>query len=158
MDMRRHDREITDPAKIDEIIRACHCCRLGFADAGEVYIVPLNFGFTSEGGKRTFYFHGATEGRKIGLIRQSPRVAFELDTHYRLNEAETACGYSARFQSVMGTGIVHLLEDHAEKAEALRHIMQHNTGKADWTFPEAMLTGTAVFRCEVETISCKEHE
>ena len=32
--MRRHDREITDAAQIDAVIRACDCCRLGFADGG----------------------------------------------------------------------------------------------------------------------------
>ena len=35
--MRRKDREITDKQKIDEIIRGCHCCRLGFCDGDEVY-------------------------------------------------------------------------------------------------------------------------
>jgi len=29
-----------------------------------VYIVPLNFGFKSENGRRTFYFHGAKEGKR----------------------------------------------------------------------------------------------
>lgn len=42
--MRRKDREITEPAKIREIIEASHCCRLGFFDGKEVYIVPLSFG------------------------------------------------------------------------------------------------------------------
>ena len=40
-EMRRKDREITDEAKIDEIISRCNCCRIGFNDSGEVYIVPL---------------------------------------------------------------------------------------------------------------------
>lgn len=44
-EMRRKDREVTDEAKIDEIISRCNCCRIGFNDSGEVYIVPLNFGF-----------------------------------------------------------------------------------------------------------------
>ena len=39
--MRRNDREVTDIAKISDIISKCHCCRLGFYDAGKVYIVPL---------------------------------------------------------------------------------------------------------------------
>ena len=46
-EMRRKDREITDEAKIDEIISRCNCCRIGFNDSGEVYIVPLNFGYVS---------------------------------------------------------------------------------------------------------------
>ena len=47
-EMRRKDREVTDEARIDEIISRCNCCRIGFNDSGEVYIVPLNFGYTYE--------------------------------------------------------------------------------------------------------------
>ena len=39
--MRRKDREVTDSQKIREIILSCRCCRLGFYDNGQVYIVPL---------------------------------------------------------------------------------------------------------------------
>ena len=46
--MRRKDREITDEAKIDEIILNCNCCRLGFNDGGKVYIVPLSFGYSRD--------------------------------------------------------------------------------------------------------------
>ena len=109
--MRRSDREVTDPKQIRDIIDHCTCCRLGFWDGQEVYILPLNFGYEEADGKRVFYFHSAKEGRKIDLIAKAPRVGFELDTNYKLNEAETACGHSARFQSVIGTGVLRLLSD-----------------------------------------------
>ena len=48
--MRRTDREVTDPAAIDAIIRACPCCRLGLRDGEGVYLVPLNFGFANVDG------------------------------------------------------------------------------------------------------------
>lgn len=79
--MRRNDREITDREKIREIIQKCYCCRLGFNDAGKVYIVPLSFGYEEIGDRRVFYFHGATEGRKIELIRKTHYAAFELVLH-----------------------------------------------------------------------------
>ena len=66
--MRRKDREVTDAFKIEEIIAGCHCCRLGFNDDGEIYILPLNFGWEKQGGGYVLYFHGAREGRKIDLI------------------------------------------------------------------------------------------
>ena len=43
--MRRKDREVTNSAKIADIISRCTCCRIGFYDEKEVYIVPLNFGY-----------------------------------------------------------------------------------------------------------------
>lgn len=72
--MRRNDREVTDDKKIDEIILNCNCCRLGFMDGVGTYILPLNFGFKHERGIRTFYFHGAKEGKKIRLITAQPHV------------------------------------------------------------------------------------
>ena len=56
--MRRKDREVTDAGKIREAIEASHCCRLGFYDEGEVYIVPMNFGYTDEGEKACQYSAG----------------------------------------------------------------------------------------------------
>ena len=156
--MRRTDREVTDSEKIRDVITACHCCRLGFSDQGQVYIVPLNFGYEEADGRRIFYFHGAPEGRKIQLIRAGNPVGFELDTDYQLKEAPEACGYSARFRSVIGTGRVSLLEEPEEKIHALRCIMGHYTGRKDWEFPAVAVEKTAAFRLVVEELSCKEHD
>lgn len=155
--MRRKDREVTDPGKIREIISACHCCRLGLVDNGRAYIVPLNFGFTEEEGRYVFYFHGARSGRKIDVMKENPFVGFEMDTNYRLNEDESACEYSARFQSVIGSGRITFIEDILGKIKALNVLMEHNTGKGDWEFPEKMVNATCVFRLDVEELSCKEH-
>ena len=155
--MRRKDREIKDFSKIDEIISRCHCCRLGFNDNGQVYIVPLNFGYMLENRKYIFYFHGAKEGRKINLIKENPYVGFELDTNYKLNISDNACGYSARFQSIIGNGTVSLVEDIEEKKKGLIEIMKHNTEKAEWSFSEEMLNSVCVFKLVAENLSCKEH-
>ena len=155
--MRRADREITDPAAIDSLIRACRVCRLGFSHKGGAYIVPLNFGFSQEGGVRMFHFHGAGVGRKMDLMAENPQAGFELDTGYELVPGEQACEFSGRFQSVIGTGILRVVEDHAEKAASLKLMMEHETGRPDWDIPEAMLARTAVFRLTVTEISCKSH-
>lgn len=156
--MRRKDREITDSGQIDEIILNCDCLRLGMADGGEVYIVPLNFGFTHEGEKRSFYFHSAAEGRKIDLLRKNGRVGFELDTGHAVNAGETACGYSFRFQSVTGTGTVSFVVNREEKAAALRQLMLHYAKTANWPFDCRTLDAVTVFRLDVETLACKKHE
>ena len=155
--MRRKDREITDPMKIADIINRCTCCRIGFYDDGEVYIVPLNFGYACSEGRYTFYFHGAAEGRKIELIQKNPDVGFEMDTGYALKEADIACGYSARFQSVIGNGVMEIVTNMEEKKEGLRLLMEHNTGKREWEFDEKMLNAVTVFKLEVTKMSCKEH-
>lgn len=156
--MRRKDREVTDSVRIENIINRCTCCRIGFHDDGEVYIVPLNFGYETKGDSYIFYFHGAKEGRKIDLIKKNPIVGFEMDTNYALNEADLACGYSARFQSIIGNGVVSIVSEIEEKKLGLSLLMEHNTGKKNWNFDEKMVHAAAVFKLEVTKMSCKEHE
>lgn len=154
--MRRKDREITDEEQIKRIIQSCYCCRLGFYDHGSVYIVPLNFGYEEKENRRIFYFHGAAEGRKADLVKQGMSVGFEMDTAYELTRAETACGHSSRYQSIIGTGKVSLIEEDQEKIHALNTIMLHYTGKEKWDYPTEILSNTYVFKMEVLELSCKK--
>ena len=156
--MRRKDREVLDEVKIDKFIRNCDCCRIGFYDKenNEVYIVPLNFGYSHVDNKRVFYFHGAKEGRKIELISKTKKVSFEMDSNHELIVGKMACNYSERYQSVMGTGLISFVEDKDDKIAALNEIMFQSTGKKDWDFPEPMLNGVVVFKIEVTSLSAKE--
>ena len=154
--MRRKDREVTDSQKIREIILSCRCCRLGFYDNGQVYIVPLDFGYYENNGRHVFYFHGAKEGRKYRLTEKSPTVGFELDTNQQLVRGKKACEYTSRYQSVIGTGRVTILKRERDKIEALKSILHHSTGKKDWDFSSRELDKVAVFQLEVESLSCKE--
>ena len=157
--MRRKDREVLDETKIDEFIKNCDCCRIGFYDKenDEVYIVPLNFGYSNIDNKRVLYFHGAKEGRKINLISKTNKVSFEMDSNHELIVGTMPCNYSERYQCIMGTGLISFVEENKEKAMALNEIMFQSTGKKDWKFPEAMLNRVAVFKIEVTNLSCKEH-
>jgi nitroimidazol reductase NimA-like FMN-containing flavoprotein (pyridoxamine 5'-phosphate oxidase superfamily) len=155
--MRRKDREVTDPEQIRQIILDCPCCRVGFYDEGDIYIVPMNFGYVENGEQKTFYFHGAAEGRKASLIQNSPHVGFELDANYSLIKGENACGYSAHFQSVIGTGRIQRVERLEEKKAGLLALMQHYTDSPDWTFSTSSLQSVEIFRLDVETLSCKAH-
>ena len=153
--MRRKDREITSPDTIDDFIRSENTIRVGFFDNGEIYIVPLNYGYERCGEKQFFYFHGAKAGRKYQLALSSPSVGFEIDGRFKVLEGDTACNYSANFQSVIGTGTLSLIDDTSEKEAALKCLMKQLTGRNDFTFSGERLNGTAVFRLEVSTMTCK---
>ena len=154
--MRRTDREVTDPAAIDAIIRESPCCRLGLRDGEGVYLVPMSFGFTNVEGQRTFYFHSAPVGHKLDLLRQDLPVAFELDSLLEITEGPIACKYSARYQSVIGQGRVRFLQTREDKRMALIEIMRQNTGKDGWTFPDEMVDRVAVFALDVQSITAKQ--
>ena len=156
--MRRKDREITDPHKIDGIILQCDCLRLAFADGALPYIVPLNFGYLNKQEGPVFYFHGAKEGRKIDLVRKCGIAGFELDTKHTLHTHDKACLHSFGYQSLIGTGKVSIVDKTLEKRAALELIMRQCTGKSGWEFDERALDATAVIRLEVDEMACKEHE
>ena len=156
--MRRKDREVTDKAKIQEVIDKCTCCRLGFNDNGEVYIVPMLFGYDKDGDDYTFYFHSAHEGRKLNIIKENPNVGFEMETGVEIREAKYACGFTAAFQSIVGNGVIELVEDPQEKIHGLERIMHQSSGRSDWGFTERMVTIVTVFKLKVTKMSCKENK
>ena len=68
--MRRNDREITDEKVIEAFIAEEQILRIAFWDNGDIYIVPVNYGYLYEDGKYSFFFHGAKAGRKFELCAQ----------------------------------------------------------------------------------------
>lgn len=155
--MRRKDREVTDESRIDGIIRRCSCCRLGFSDGGEVYIVPMNFGFVKRDGKRVFYFHSAKEGRKVELLKNGCDVGFEMDCGYELHPVEVPCDCYAEFSSIIGTGRAEIVTGEDEKILGLQSLMKQAAGKENCEFRPEMLAAVCVFRLEIEKLSCKVH-
>lgn len=153
--MRRSDREITDRNIIESFIKKEQIIRVAFYDDGDIYVVPVNYGYVNENDKFTFYFHGAKAGRKYELAKTSPKVGFEIDGKYELIEADVACDYSAKFQSVVGTGTLTLVDDKAKKILSLNLLMNQVSNKPEWEYKDEMLNGVAVFRLEVDKMSCK---
>ena len=153
--MRRKDREVTDKNKIEAFIAKEQILRIAFYDEGDIYIVPVNYGYILDE-QYIFYFHGAKAGRKYELAKGRPNVGFEIDGKYSLLEGEAACDYSATFQSVIGTGRLSLVEDNDEKIKGLNAIMKQTTSKDEWHYSNEMLEAVAMFRLDVDRLSCKE--
>ena len=153
--MRRSDREITDVKLIEAFIAKEQIMRIAFYDNGEIYIVPVNYGYTHDSGQYAFYFHGAKAGRKYELSKGSPNIGFEIDGNYELMEADIACNFSAKFQSVVGTGKISIVEDREEKLKGLNALMKQTSGKTEWQYSEEMVNAVAVYKVDVNKISCK---
>ena len=153
--MRRKERQVTDVSQIKDFILSEQILRVGFQDKDDIYIVPVNYGFIIEDEKYVFYFHGAKAGRKYELAKLNPKVGFEIDGKYSLVDGELACDYTAHFQSVIGNGILSLVENLDEKVFALNSIMKQTTQNSEWTYSKELLNGVAIFRLVVENFSCK---
>ena len=90
------------------------------------------------------------------LSKTNPSVGFEIDGKYEVLEAETACDYSAKFQSVIGTGVMSVIDDLEEKERGLNILMEQVTGaKKAWHYSQEMLNGVAVFRLDAKKMTCK---
>ena len=152
--MRRKDREITDKNTIEAFIAKEQILRIAFYDDGDLYIVPVNYGYLYDG-QYSFYFHGAKAGRKYELAKKKPSVGFEIDGNYSLIDGEEACDFSAMFQSIIGTGTLSLVEDSVEKINGLNTIMKQTTSKDGWNYDEEMLEAVAVYCLKVDKLSCK---
>lgn len=157
-EMRRQDRRITDPAMICAVLDKCRTLHLGLVEDGRAYIVPLNYGWTEENGRYILYAHSAAEGRKIDLIRGGADVGFEMETGVEYFDADTACGWGNRYESIIGEGSATLLSTPEEKRQALAAIMAHYSARRDYTFEDAMVDLVQVIQIDVTALSCKIHE
>lgn len=154
--MRRKDRNVTDKAKISECLTKSDILHVGFNDNGKVYVVPVNFGFSENDGKYTLYFHGATEGRKAELAKTSPEVGFAAETNYSLVDAKSACGFTAKFLSVIGTGKLRLATSKEEKKQGLDAVMS-KLSEGNWDYSDEILEKVNLYIIEVTELSCKEN-
>ncbi len=152
--MRRANREVREPKAIRGIMEEAAVCRIGLSDNGMPYVVPMNFGL----GENCLYLHCATEGRKLDIIRRNDRVCFEMDLLREVVRGESACGFSARYESVIGFGRAVIVEGAAEKRAALDRIMEHYGEKGPFAYQDDVLAKTTVIRIAIESLTAKHRE
>lgn len=154
--MRRSDREIKDFDEIIEVINKCDVCRLAINDGDCPYIVPMNFGLNIEDGKVVLYFHCASEGKKLELLKKNNKVAFEMDCGHEfiLNDEKMSC--TMAYESVMGRGQIQFVEDE-DKFAALKIIMKQYHSE-DFEFGTKAIPVTTVFKMVVEEITGKRRK
>jgi len=150
--MRRKEQEINDIATIEGIIRKGQVCHLALSENGRPYIVPLCFGYEDN----NLYFHTAREGKKLDILRKNNNVCFEIDTDHELVKSKEACGYTMKYQSVIGFGKATLIEDIESKRKAFDIIMQ-NYSDGSFEYPaEAIKNTVIIIRVEIESMTGKK--
>ncbi len=150
----RREREITDTEKITEILNKANIVHIGLVDGNKPYVVPMNYGFTMETGKLTLYLHGATEGKKLNLMKNNPNIFYSIESDIVAFEGNVACQYGTSYFSVMGEGIATILEDAEEKIKGLSIFMKSQTG-IDFEFNERMVSAVAVIKIDVSSYTAK---
>ena len=152
--MRRSEREIKDPQAVRAIMEEARVCRIGLSDGGMPYVVPMNFGL----GENCIYLHCAAEGKKLDIIRRNDRVCFEMDLFREVILGQSACGCSARYESVIGFGRAAIVGEPSEKRAALDRIMEHYGVQGKFIYPDDILEKTTVIRIAIESLTAKRRE
>jgi nitroimidazol reductase NimA-like FMN-containing flavoprotein (pyridoxamine 5'-phosphate oxidase superfamily) len=151
--LRRKEKEITDQSEIDAIVRSSQVCRLGLVDEGVAYIVPLCFGYKDN----SLFFHSATEGRKIEILKRNNRVCFEFDGGVCVTTGKTACAWGMQYRSVIGYGTAGFIEEPAEKRRALDIIMgQYADGVFEYS--DKALAKTLIIKVDISHMTGKKSE
>lgn len=81
-----------------------------------------------------------------------------METGVEYFDADTACGWGNRYESIIGEGRATLLSTPEEKRQALAAIMAHYSARKDYTFEDAMVNLVQVIQIDVTALSCKIHE
>lgn len=156
--MRRRDREITDKNQIEEILSSCKYLHLGLSDNNIPYVIPMNYGFVkdSEHEQYILYLHCAHEGKKLDIIKKNPKCCFTLERNVAPFEGKVACQYGMVYESIIGYGDLHIIEDPTEKMAALNALMHTQTGMDHFQFDERLVSIVTVLRLNVSELTAKK--
>lgn len=84
---------------------------------GTPYGLPLSLVRKDE---ETFYFHCATEGEKLDCLRNNPEVSLSAVSKCTPKFEEEKNNFTEYYHSAIALGKAEIVEDTAEKIEALR--------------------------------------
>ena len=134
-----------DRKQIEQVIKEAYFCQVAFSLDDQPYVVPLNFGYADG----CFYFHSKQKGRKIELLKANPKVGFNLQSRIEpIHDKEKAENCTLRYLSVLGSGVMTLIEDDSEKRQALDRICEQYDMQP-YDYSEKMMGATALIRLDV---------
>lgn len=151
-EMRRDEREITDPAVIDSLLQASRVMYIALSQDNIPFMVPVFYVWDG----KSLYFHSARSGSKMRILQHNNAVCFAISQFDGVIEDALACDFEARHRTVIGLGAAHFVEDKAEKTAILHQLMARFSDKS-FTFPDANLSATRVVRIDIASIKGKQH-
>lgn len=144
--MRRGDREKDSDWALAVFDKAPYITVGMITPDGFPYSVPLSLARKND---NTFYFHCASEGKKVDCLKVNPSVFLSAVTIYAPKFEKETQNFTKLYNSAMAVGISEFVEERAEKIEALRLICERFLPKYMDRFDAAIvrsLDHTAVVR------------
>lgn len=145
----RYDRET-----IYAILDAALVCHVGLIQDGQPVVIPMLYARAGD----ALLLHGATGSRLLGHIAAGEPVSISVAIVDGLVLAKSVFHHSVNYRSVVVFGHGRLLEDPAEKLDALAILTEH-LAPGRWTAARppsaAELKATAVAAIAIESASAK---
>jgi nitroimidazol reductase NimA-like FMN-containing flavoprotein (pyridoxamine 5'-phosphate oxidase superfamily) len=143
-----------DRETVYRILDAGFVCHIGFGVEGQPYVIPTNYGRSGD----TLYVHGSAASRMLKTLSAGIPVCVTVTHVDGLVLARAAFHHSVNYRSVVILGTARLVEDPAEKMEALRIFTDHVLkGRWDDVRPpnEQEMKATTVLALPLEEVSAK---
>jgi nitroimidazol reductase NimA-like FMN-containing flavoprotein (pyridoxamine 5'-phosphate oxidase superfamily) len=145
----KYDRET-----VHKILDEGFVCHVGFSVDGQPFVIPTNYGRTGD----LLYLHGSAASRMLRTLSGGVPVCVTVTHVDGLVLARSAFHHSVNYRSVVIIGTARLVEDPAEKMEALRLFTEH-VMKGRWDDvrqpTEQELKATTVLALPLEEVSAK---
>jgi nitroimidazol reductase NimA-like FMN-containing flavoprotein (pyridoxamine 5'-phosphate oxidase superfamily) len=143
-----------DEQTVFQILDSGFVCHVGFGVDSQPYVIPTNYGRSGH----TLYLHGSAASRMLKSLSAGVPVCVTVTHVDGLVLARSAFHHSVNYRSVVILGTARLVEDPAEKMEALRifteHVVKGRWAEIRWPNDQEM-KATTVLALELEEVSAK---
>ena len=106
---------------VNKILDEGFVCHVGFVVEGRPVVIPTGYGRSGD----TLYIHGSAASRMLRALREGIDVCVTVTLLDGLVLARSAFHHSLNYRSVVVFGRAQVVEDEAEKMEALRVFTDH---------------------------------
>ena len=152
--VREPHRAVYDREAVYRILDEGFLCHVGFAVDGQPFVIPTSYGRKDA----SLYIHGSAASRMLRQMKQDIPVCITVTLLDGLVLARSVFNHSMNYRSALILGTATLVDDPAEKLEALRILSEHILpGRwADSRQPNpSELKQTSVLRIPIEEFSAK---
>jgi nitroimidazol reductase NimA-like FMN-containing flavoprotein (pyridoxamine 5'-phosphate oxidase superfamily) len=119
--VREPDRGVYDREAIYRILDEGFICHVGFVVDGQPFVIPTSYGRVGD----NLYIHGSAASRMLRNLDKGIPVCVTVTLIDGLVLARSIFNHSMNYRSVVVLGTATLVDDPAEKLEALHRLSEH---------------------------------
>ena len=119
--VREPDRGVYDREAVYRILDEGFICHVGFIVDGQPFVIPTSYGRSGD----NLYIHGSAASRMLRNLDKGIPVCVTVTLLDGLVLARSIFNHSMNYRSVVLLGTATLVDDPAEKLEALRRLSEH---------------------------------